>query len=198
MKSPPRSLSFLSVPISLTLFLTLFLFLPLSPSLFLPLFRHSLFLPLSLTQMSHSGRMDASHNPLQQQQHQGLHGSSHLAGTGAPIHPRNPSQNPRLHTESSFGLGGPGGPGEVPDPSLDVSQVGMCLLQSECLLASLFPMFLSSLYEFGAIIWNGQLAAAVTTFTPLPIRETVDIIPVLLQNTWCSVACITEHSYPAV
>ncbi|KAG5834449.1 hypothetical protein ANANG_G00261630 [Anguilla anguilla] len=75
--------------------------------------------PMS-AQMSHSGRMDPSHNPLQQQQHQGLHGSSHLAGPGAPIHPRNPSQNPRLHTEGSFGLGGPGGPGEVPDPSLDL------------------------------------------------------------------------------
>ncbi|XP_015221294.1 zinc finger MIZ domain-containing protein 2 isoform X2 [Lepisosteus oculatus] len=76
-------------------------------------------------QMPHSGRMDPSHNPLQQQQqqqqHQGLHGNSHMAGQGGPpLHPRNPSQNPRLHTDGSFGLGGPGGAGEVPEPSLDL------------------------------------------------------------------------------
>ncbi|XP_061118231.1 zinc finger MIZ domain-containing protein 2 isoform X2 [Conger conger] len=59
-------------------------------------------------------------HPMSAQQHQGLHGSSHLVGPGAPIHPRNPSQNPRLQTEGSFGLGGPGGQGEVPDPSLDL------------------------------------------------------------------------------
>ncbi|KAJ8400088.1 hypothetical protein AAFF_G00401270 [Aldrovandia affinis] len=74
--------------------------------------------PMS-AQISHSGRMDPSHNPIQQH-HQGLHGNSHLAGPGGPMHPRNPSQNPRLHTEGSFGLGGPGGQGEVPEPSLDL------------------------------------------------------------------------------
>ncbi|KAJ8386032.1 hypothetical protein AAFF_G00178530 [Aldrovandia affinis] len=73
--------------------------------------------PMS-AQMSHSGRVDPSHNPLQQQQqqHQGLQGNSHLGGPG-PLLPRNPSQNTRLHTEGSFGLGGPG---EVPEPSLDL------------------------------------------------------------------------------
>ncbi|XP_036382635.1 zinc finger MIZ domain-containing protein 2-like [Megalops cyprinoides] len=75
------------------------------------------------TQMSHSGRVDPSHNPLQQQQqqqqqqHQGLQGNSHLGGPGAPLLPRNSSQNTRLHIEGSFGLGGPG---EVPEPSLDL------------------------------------------------------------------------------
>ncbi|XP_066570390.1 zinc finger MIZ domain-containing protein 2 isoform X2 [Amia ocellicauda] len=80
--------------------------------------------PMS-AQMPHSGRMDPSHNPMQQQQqqqHPGLHGNSHLGGGqgGPSLHSRNPSQNPRLHTEGSFGLGGPGGPGEVPEPSLDL------------------------------------------------------------------------------
>ncbi|KAI1900923.1 hypothetical protein AGOR_G00054830 [Albula goreensis] len=86
--------------------------------------------PMS-AQMSHSGRVDSSHNPLQQQQqqqqqqqppqqqqpHQGLQGNSHLGGPGGPLLPRNNSQNTRLHTEGSFGLGGPG---EVPEPSLDL------------------------------------------------------------------------------
>uniref|UniRef100_A0A8C8BXI0 SP-RING-type domain-containing protein n=1 Tax=Oncorhynchus tshawytscha TaxID=74940 RepID=A0A8C8BXI0_ONCTS len=57
---------------------------------------------------------------LQHQQHQGLHSISHLGGPGAPMmQPRNPSQNTRLHTESSFGLGGPAC-SEVPEPSLDL------------------------------------------------------------------------------
>uniref|UniRef100_A0A3P8ZS76 SP-RING-type domain-containing protein n=1 Tax=Esox lucius TaxID=8010 RepID=A0A3P8ZS76_ESOLU len=76
--------------------------------------------PLSY-QIPHSGRMESSHNSLQQQQHHpGLHGNTHLGGPGAPMmQPRNPSQNPRLHTENSFGLGGPAG-SEVPEPSLDL------------------------------------------------------------------------------
>lgn len=78
----------------------------------------------SLIKMSHSSRMDPSHNPLQQQQqqqHQALHGNSGMGGPGGPMHSRNSSQNPRMHTDS-FGLGGPGGPGDVPEPPLDVSQ----------------------------------------------------------------------------
>ncbi|XP_048875364.1 zinc finger MIZ domain-containing protein 2 [Brienomyrus brachyistius] len=81
-------------------------------------------------QMAHPGRMDPSHNPLQQQQQpppqqqqqpqQGLHGAPHLGGPGGPTHSRNPSQNPRVHADSSFGLGTPGAPGEVPEPSLDL------------------------------------------------------------------------------
>uniref|UniRef100_A0AAR2JJA8 SP-RING-type domain-containing protein n=1 Tax=Pygocentrus nattereri TaxID=42514 RepID=A0AAR2JJA8_PYGNA len=74
-------------------------------------------------QMPHSSRMDPSHNPLQQQQqqqqHQALHGSSNLGGPGGPMHSRNSTQNPRLHTDS-FGLGGPGGPGDVAEPALDL------------------------------------------------------------------------------
>ncbi|XP_021462414.1 zinc finger MIZ domain-containing protein 2 [Oncorhynchus mykiss] len=75
--------------------------------------------PMS-SQIPHSGRMDSSHSSLQHQQHQGLHSISHLGGPGAPMmQPRNPSQNTRLHTESSFGLGGPAC-SEVPEPSLDL------------------------------------------------------------------------------
>ncbi|GAA6107717.1 zinc finger MIZ domain-containing protein 2 isoform X2 [Tachysurus ichikawai] len=78
-------------------------------------------------QITHSSRMDPSHNPLQQQQqqpqqqqqHQPLHGSSNLGGPGGPMHSRNSNQNPRLHTDS-FGLGGPGGPGDVTEPGLDL------------------------------------------------------------------------------
>lgn len=87
----------------------------------------SLYFP-SWIKMPHSSRMDPSHNPLQQQQqqqqqqqHQALHGNSNMGGPGGPMHSRNSSQNPRMHTDS-FGLGGPGGPGDVPEPPLDVSQ----------------------------------------------------------------------------
>lgn len=84
----------------------------------------SLHLP-SWIKMPHSSRMDPSHNPLQQQQqqqqHQPLHGNSNMGGPGGPMHSRNSSQNPRMHTDS-FGLGGPGGPGDVSEPALDVSQ----------------------------------------------------------------------------
>lgn len=85
----------------------------------------SLHLP-SLIKMPHTSRMDPSHNPLQQQQqqqqqHQSLHGNSNMVGPGGPMHSRNSSQNPRMHTDS-FGLGGPGGPGDVSEPALDVSR----------------------------------------------------------------------------
>ncbi|KAM6965294.1 zinc finger MIZ domain-containing protein 2 [Aplochiton taeniatus] len=77
-------------------------------------------------QMSHPGRMDSSHGPIsqQQQQQQGLHSNPHLGGPGAggPMMQRGNNQsqqNPRLHTDNSFGLGGPPG-SEVPEPSLDL------------------------------------------------------------------------------
>uniref|UniRef100_A0A671N6H7 Zinc finger MIZ domain-containing protein 2-like n=1 Tax=Sinocyclocheilus anshuiensis TaxID=1608454 RepID=A0A671N6H7_9TELE len=70
-------------------------------------------------QMPHSSRMEPSHNPLQQQQHQSLHGNSNMGAPGGPMHSRNSSQNPRMHTDS-FGLGGPGGPGDVSEPALDL------------------------------------------------------------------------------
>uniref|UniRef100_A0A1A8L3B4 SP-RING-type domain-containing protein n=2 Tax=Nothobranchius TaxID=28779 RepID=A0A1A8L3B4_9TELE len=58
-----------------------------------------------------SGRLDStSHGaPLSQQQSQGVHGSGQLMPRG--------SQNPRLHGDSSFGLGGSA---DVPEPSLDL------------------------------------------------------------------------------
>lgn len=59
--------------------------------------------------------MDPSHNPLQQQ-HQGLHSNANMGGPGGPMHSRNPSQNPRMHSDS-FGLGGPG---DIPEPAIDV------------------------------------------------------------------------------
>ncbi|KAJ8286385.1 hypothetical protein GJAV_G00038690 [Gymnothorax javanicus] len=68
-------------------------------------------------QMSRSSRMEPSHNPLQQK---GVHGSFHLTGPGVPLQPRNSSQNARLLADGSFGLRGPAGPGEAPDPSLDL------------------------------------------------------------------------------
>lgn len=63
--------------------------------------------------------MDPSHNPLQQQQHQALHSNANMGGPGGPMHSRNPSQNPRMHTDS-FVLGGAGGPGDIPEPAIDV------------------------------------------------------------------------------
>ncbi|CAB1318885.1 unnamed protein product [Coregonus sp. 'balchen'] len=80
-------------------------------------------------QMSHSGRMDPSHNALQQQQQQqqqhqhqqGLHGNQSLGGSVAgQMQQRNANtQNTRLQTEGSFGLGGAGG-GEGADHTLDL------------------------------------------------------------------------------
>uniref|UniRef100_A0A673X7L0 Zinc finger MIZ-type containing 2 n=1 Tax=Salmo trutta TaxID=8032 RepID=A0A673X7L0_SALTR len=66
-------------------------------------------------QMSHSGRMDPSHNALQQQQQhqQGLHGNQSLGSSiGGQMQQRNSNtQNARLQAEGSFGQGGPGGTG---------------------------------------------------------------------------------------
>ncbi|XP_028653747.1 zinc finger MIZ domain-containing protein 2 [Erpetoichthys calabaricus] len=87
--------------------------------------------PLS-GQMSHSGRLDPSHNPLQQQS---LHGNPHLGSqAGPPLHARSSSQSARpqqatmsVHgqNDNSFGSGlgippGPAGSGEVPEASLDL------------------------------------------------------------------------------
>uniref|UniRef100_A0A674EJ19 Zinc finger, MIZ-type containing 2 n=1 Tax=Salmo trutta TaxID=8032 RepID=A0A674EJ19_SALTR len=74
--------------------------------------------------MSHSGRMDPSHNALQQQQQQhqqGLHGNQSIGGgVGGQMQQRNSNtQNARLQTEGSFGLGGAGG-GEGADHTLDL------------------------------------------------------------------------------
>ncbi|XP_067430862.1 zinc finger MIZ domain-containing protein 2-like isoform X2 [Thunnus thynnus] len=68
-------------------------------------------------QMSISGRLDStSHGaPLSQQQSQGLHGNSQLGGGNQMMQRSN--QNPRLHGDGSFGLGGTA---EVPEPSLDL------------------------------------------------------------------------------
>uniref|UniRef100_A0A8C8FL41 SP-RING-type domain-containing protein n=1 Tax=Oncorhynchus tshawytscha TaxID=74940 RepID=A0A8C8FL41_ONCTS len=75
-------------------------------------------------QMSHSGRMDPSHNALQQQQQQhqqGVHGNQSIGGgVGGQMQQRNSNtQNARLQTEGSFGLGGAGG-GEGADHTLDL------------------------------------------------------------------------------
>lgn len=68
--------------------------------------------------------MDPSHNALQQQQQhqQGLHGNQSLGSSiGGQMQQRNSNtQNARLQTEGSFGLGGAGG-GEGADHTLDVS-----------------------------------------------------------------------------
>uniref|UniRef100_A0AAY4AP35 SP-RING-type domain-containing protein n=1 Tax=Denticeps clupeoides TaxID=299321 RepID=A0AAY4AP35_9TELE len=68
-------------------------------------------------QIPHTGRMDPSHADLQQPPPQAMHSSSNLGGQGVPLHSRNPTQNPRLHTDNSFGLGGPG---DVVEPALDL------------------------------------------------------------------------------
>ncbi|KAG2469416.1 KCC2B kinase, partial [Polypterus senegalus] len=96
--------------------------------------------PLS-GQMSHSGRLDPSHNPLQQQS---LHGNPHLGSqAGPPLHARSSSQSARpqqatmsVHgqNDNSFGSGlgippGPAGSGEVPEASLDPENL---LLASKC------------------------------------------------------------------
>lgn len=94
----------------------------LSFSLPIPLFS------FALHQMSHSGRMDPSHNALQQQQQQhqqGLHGNQSIVG-GQMQQRNSNTQNARLQAEGSFGQGGPGGTGvagggEGADHALDVS-----------------------------------------------------------------------------
>lgn len=73
-------------------------------------------------QTPHSGRMDHSHGILQGS---GIHGNQSLGDAGSPLPQRNASsQNSRLQSEGSFGLGGPGAPGgEAADHTLDVSFV---------------------------------------------------------------------------
>lgn len=73
-------------------------------------------------QMPHSGRIEQAHNILQQHS-SGVHGNPSLCDTGSPLPQRNTNtQNSRLQSEGSFGLGGPGAPGgEGADHALDVS-----------------------------------------------------------------------------
>ncbi|KAA8579208.1 hypothetical protein FQN60_000030, partial [Etheostoma spectabile] len=68
---------------------------------------------------SHSGRMEHAHSILQQHS-SGVHGNPSLGDAGSPLPQRNiTSQNSRLQSEGSFGLGGPGAPGgEGPDHAL--------------------------------------------------------------------------------
>ncbi|XP_078127133.1 zinc finger MIZ domain-containing protein 2 isoform X1 [Sander vitreus] len=70
---------------------------------------------------SHSGRMEHGHNILQQHS-SGVHGNPSLGDAGSPLPQRNiNSQNSRLQSEGSFGLGGPGAPGgDGPDHALDL------------------------------------------------------------------------------
>lgn len=93
------------------------LFLCVSSSLCLSLLRHR--------QPPHSGRIEHSQNILQQQhQHgSGVHGNQSLGDAGSPLPQRNSNtQNSRLQSDGSFGLGGPGAPGgEGADHALDVS-----------------------------------------------------------------------------
>lgn len=74
-------------------------------------------------QPPHSGRMEQAHNILQQHG-SGVHGNQSLCDTGSPLQQRsNNTQNSRLQSEGSFGLGGPGAPGgEGADHALDVSR----------------------------------------------------------------------------
>lgn len=77
---------------------------------------------LCLCQAPHSGRIEHSHNILQQHG-SGAHGAQSLSNTSSPLQQRNTnSQNSRLQSEGSFGLGGPGAAGgEGADHALDVS-----------------------------------------------------------------------------
>ncbi|XP_076140152.1 zinc finger MIZ domain-containing protein 2 isoform X2 [Alosa pseudoharengus] len=72
-------------------------------------------------EMGHGGRMDSGHGNLQQQQQQqqqqAMHGNGNLSGPGGQMHSRGPSQNSRMHPDNAFGLGGPG---DVPEPALDL------------------------------------------------------------------------------
>lgn len=67
---------------------------------------------------AHSGRIDHSHNLLQQHG-SGVHGNQSLGDAGSPLSQRGAgTQNSRLQSKSSFGLGGPGGDGA--DHTLDL------------------------------------------------------------------------------
>ncbi|XP_026210026.1 zinc finger MIZ domain-containing protein 2 isoform X4 [Anabas testudineus] len=78
-------------------------------------------LPYQADQTPHSGRIEHSHNILQQHG-SGVHGTQSLGSAGSPLPPRNNnSQNSRLQSEGSFGLGGLGAPGgEGADHALDL------------------------------------------------------------------------------
>lgn len=88
-------------------------------------------------QPPHSGRMEQAHNILQQHG-SGVHGNQSLCDTGSPLQQRNNNtQNSRLQSEGSFGLGGPGAPGgEGADHALDVS--GRLVVMSKRLENDLF------------------------------------------------------------
>lgn len=67
--------------------------------------------------------MEQAHNILPQHG-SAVHGNQSLCDAGSPLPQRNnnSTQNSRLPSEGSFGLGGPGGPGgEGADHALDVS-----------------------------------------------------------------------------
>ncbi|KAM4634984.1 zinc finger MIZ domain-containing protein 2 isoform 3-T3 [Polymixia lowei] len=80
-------------------------------------------LPISYQsdQAPHSGRMEHSHNVLQQH-NSGVHGNQSLGEAGSPVPQRNSNtHNSRLQAEGSFSLGGTEAPGgEGPDHSLDL------------------------------------------------------------------------------
>lgn len=73
-------------------------------------------------QTPHPGRIEHAHSVLQQHS-SGVHGNQSLGDAGSPLPQRNANtQNSRLQSEGSFGLGGPGAPGgEGADHALDVS-----------------------------------------------------------------------------
>ncbi|KAM7390963.1 hypothetical protein PAMP_021686 [Pampus punctatissimus] len=66
-------------------------------------------------QMSISGRLDSTSHGAPLSQQQGLHSNSQLGGSSQMMQRSN--QNPRLHGDGSFGLGGAA---DVPEPSLDL------------------------------------------------------------------------------
>nr|XP_019937962.1 PREDICTED: zinc finger MIZ domain-containing protein 2 isoform X1 [Paralichthys olivaceus] len=78
-------------------------------------------LPYQSDQVPHPGRMEHSQHLLQQHS-SSVHGNQGLCDTGSPLQQRNTNtQNPRLQSEGSFGLGGPGAPGgEGADHALDL------------------------------------------------------------------------------
>lgn len=83
----------------------------------------SFVLRLSRCQTPHSGRIEQAHNILQQHS-SGVHGNPSLCDTGSPLPQRSTgTQNPRVPSEGSFGLGGQGPPGgEGADHALDVRE----------------------------------------------------------------------------
>lgn len=79
-------------------------------------------IPYQSEQTPHPGRIEHSHNILQQHS-SGVHGNQSLGDAGSPLPQRsvNTQNNSRLQSEGSFGLGGPGAPGgEGADHALDL------------------------------------------------------------------------------